>query len=209
MDKNIKSKYMKNFKDHKAEVALENEDFLILDWKDRNGSKDYAVRYIVDCQNGILIISGDLGNCIASWYNPVTPDALAHYVNNISYFIEKFQCSSCKYNYRMEDIESDLESIKEEYLKDESRIYREPTEKIEKDFAEMLDLCKEITFGEDMSYPYSFIKIAEKYVNPWDESEFASLGKRIDGRVYMWAVGFQMALEQIRNPQYVSETEHI
>ena len=199
MDKNIKDRCKKRFKDHKATVLLENENFLVLDWRNKDGSGEYSVRYIVDCQKGNLFISGDLGDCIASWFNEITPDAMARYVNDIQYFMGKFQCSSDKYDYHWEDIKSDLEGIREEYLEEhKSYGYGETVEEIEKDFAEMLDLCEEMTFGENIPYPDNFVKLAEKYAAPWWESEFANIGKRISGRVYLWVVGYQMALKQIR-----------
>lgn len=197
MDKGIKDRYRERFKDHKATVFLENEDFLILDWRNKDGNGDYSVRYIVDCQKGNLLISGDLGYCIASWFNKVSPDNIARYVNDIQYFMGKFQCSSDKYDYRWEDIKSDLESIKEEYL-EEHESYGESAYEIEEDFSEMLHLCEEMTFGENVPYPDDFVELAEKYADPWWESEFADIGKRISGRVYLWAVGYQMALKQIR-----------
>lgn len=190
---------MKRFKDHKATVALENEDFLILDWRDKNGSGEYAVRYIVDCQKGNLIVSGDLGDCIANWFNNVTPDKLACYVNDISYFMGKFQCSSDTYDYQWSDIVSDLESIKEEFLKDNGNWnYGISAVEVEEDFAEMLRLCDGMTFGENVPYPDAFVELVKKYADPWWESEFAHIGKRISERVYLWAIGYQMALKQIR-----------
>lgn len=197
MDKGVKERYRKRFKDHKATVLLENEDFLILDWRNKDGSGEYSVRYIVDCQKGNLLISGDLGDCIASWFNKVTSDDMVRYVNDIQYFMGKFQCSSDKYDYRWEDIKSDLDGIKEEYLK-EHESYGESVDEIEEDFSEMLNLCGEMTFGDNIPYPDDFVKLAEKYAEPWWESRFVDIGKRISGRVYLWAVGYQMALKQIR-----------
>jgi hypothetical protein len=199
MDESIKSRCMKRFKDHKATVVLEDKNFLILDWRDKSGSGEYAVRYIVDCQKGNLIVSGDLGDCIASWFNNVTPDKLACYVNDISYFMGKFQCSSDTYDYQWRDIVSDLEGIKEEFLKDDGNWNHGISEdEVEEDFAEMIRLCDEMTFGENVPYPDAFVELVEKYADPWWESEFAHIGKRISGRVYLWAVGYQMALKQIR-----------
>ena len=153
----------------------------------------------MDCQKGNLIVSGDLGDCIASWFNHVTPDKLACYVNDISYFMGKFQCSSDTYDYQWSDIVSDLEGIKEEFLKDDGNWnHGISADEVEEDFAEMLRLCDEMTFGENVPYPDAFVELAERYADPWWESEFAHIGKRISERVYLWAIGYQMALKQIR-----------
>ena len=103
------------------------------------------------------------------------------------------------YDYQWSDIASDLEGIKEEFLKDDGNWnYGISADEVEKDFAEMLRLCDEMTFGENVPYPDAFVDLAEKYADPWWESEFAHIGKRISGRVYLWAIGYQMALKQIR-----------
>lgn len=53
--------------DFDSRLVFENDDFFIMDWKDRNGSGNLATRYIVDKGRGDLIITGDAGDCIASW----------------------------------------------------------------------------------------------------------------------------------------------
>lgn len=59
----------KRFKDHKATVVQSDDKFFILDWRHISGTGDYYVRYILDIKRGVFFISGDLGDCIACWYN--------------------------------------------------------------------------------------------------------------------------------------------
>lgn len=59
-----------NFSSHKAELIQDTERYFAVDWRKEDGSGDYYVNYILDKKRGSLIISGDLGDCIATWYNP-------------------------------------------------------------------------------------------------------------------------------------------
>lgn len=53
-------------------------------------------------------------------------------------------------------------------------------------------------FGENSYYPDKLTDLMEKYNPDWWESDFVDVGKRIDQRVVLWAVGYQMALQQIQ-----------
>ena len=55
---------------------MDDEKILIIDWKNKDGSGEYAIRYTLDMEKGNFIITGDVGYCIASWYNHLTPDIL-------------------------------------------------------------------------------------------------------------------------------------
>lgn len=112
--KDIFSHYNQEFD---STLVFEDDNFFIMDWRDKNGSGNLATRYIVDKQKGDLIIKGDSGECIASWYNPITVENLVHYINSAEYFIGKMRCSSHKYTYDYHDVEKDLEDEKQGYLK--------------------------------------------------------------------------------------------
>lgn len=187
----------KRFNEHKATVVQRDDKFFILDWRHISGTGDYYVRYILDIKRGAFIISGDLGDCIACWYNEVSPENLAHYISDISYFLGKFQCASDKYCYRSEDIENDLDAIKQEYLNGIDS-YNFTKEEIEEDFEEMLNILEYIDLGENTCYPSNLTDLMEKYNTDWWESDFVGIGKRIDQRVILWAVGYQMAIQQIK-----------
>lgn len=186
----------KTFRNHKATTVRKDDDFLIVDWRRASGSVAYYVRYILDVKRGTLIISGDLGDCIACWYNEVPPSYMAGYLNDIHYFMSKFQCSSDRYTYDWDDIESDLKLIKQTYLNDIDS-YDFSKKVIEKDFEEMQSIMENAELDERTHYPNDLIELMEKYDCDWWESDFARVGKRIDQRVILWAVGYQMAWEQI------------
>ena len=89
-----KERARNSFRNHEATIVLQNDDFFVVDWKNRNGSGEYAVRYLLDIKKGNFVVSGDLGDSVASWYNKVIPEKLKSFVNDISYYIGKFQCTS-------------------------------------------------------------------------------------------------------------------
>lgn len=202
MTDEIYEKYRKVFeeKGHIATPVLINDDWWIVDWRKASGGSDYAVRYIIDCKKGNLIITGDLGDCVACWYNTVTPNNMQRYVQSIDYFIGKMQATSDKYSYRGEDIKADLEEIKQEYLNnlDDYVIYEdmedaERREKINEDFEELQSILDEINVNEHTNFPSEYADIVSEYNPDWWDSDFADVGRRIDPRVYLWAVGLREA----------------
>ena len=56
----------KMFKTHKAALLQDNERYCIIDWRRADGSGDYYINFIVDKERGSLIVSGDLGDSIAT-----------------------------------------------------------------------------------------------------------------------------------------------
>ncbi|MCD8218100.1 MAG: hypothetical protein LUD01_08670 [Clostridiales bacterium] len=183
----------------------EDDNFFIMDWRDRNGSGNLATRYIVDKEKGDLIIKGDAGDCIASWYNQVTPENLVCYINSTYYFVEKIQCSSNKYTYEWSDVREDLNDKKQEFL----GLYEDGELNddisgfdIEEDFAEMEDILSGLDLNDNTVYPDNLTDLFQKYDSDWFES-FTGLGKRIDKRVYLWTYGFQEGVERLRGKEFV------
>jgi len=70
----------RHFKDHAATLVQDTDRFTIIDWRNRNGSSNYSITFIVDKKRGSLIVSGDLGDSIAVWYNPVEISDLKKYI---------------------------------------------------------------------------------------------------------------------------------
>ena len=187
-------------------LIFEDEQFFIMDWRDKNGSGNLATRYIVDKKKGDLIIKGDAGDCIASWFNEVTPEDLVHYINSTDYFIGKMQCSTNKYSYDHRDIEEDLDEIKQECLKllqEDNLVVEVTEEELVEDFQEMQDILDDMSLSEGTQYPSDLIDLMGKYDPDWWEGDFSRLGKRIDKRVYLWTYGYQEGVERLRGEEYV------
>ena len=184
----------RTFKNFIADPVVNDEQFFIVDWHNENGSNEYAIRYILDIKKGNFIITGDAGDCIASWYNKVTPDKLKKYLESIGYYISKIQISFDKYTYNMTDIKEDLDEIKKDVLRENPDL---DIDKVNEDFDNMLELIDGIDYSEEIYYPDELIHLFEEYNEDWYESDFVRLGKRISQRVVLWTVGFQMACEQL------------
>ena len=189
------------------EPVLVHEDgrIFIMDWRDKGGSGNLATRYIVDKEKGDLIIKGDAGDCIASWFNSVTVEELACYINSIYYFIEKIQCSTNKYSYKWEDVKEDLEDRKQDIL----ALYSDGNldddiqiSDINEDFERMLDILGEFDLNENTIYPAELTDLFQKYDPDWFES-FTNLGRRIDRRIYLWIYGYQEGVERLRGKEFV------
>ena len=110
MTKERIAKFCEKFNTHKATLIQDTDRYLIIDWRRADGSGDYYVNYIVDKKRGNLIVSGDLGDSIATWYNKIKPSNLKNYVkNDIEYYISKIQTASDLFCYDEKNV---VESIK-------------------------------------------------------------------------------------------------
>ena len=186
-------------------LVLENDEFFIMDWRDRNGSGNLATRYIVDKKKGDLIIKGDAGDCIASWHNEVTVENLVHYINSTGYFIGKMQCSTNKFSYNWPDVKEDLEEERQRYIRylRDGDVDIVDEDELNEDFDSMLDILDMFTMREDCSYPDDLVELMSKYDPDWWEGPFSHLGKRVDKRVYLWTYGYQEGVERLRGEEYV------
>lgn len=88
-----------------------------LEWKNRDGSGIYRSRYIIDLEKGNIIITGDCGNAIACFSNPLKVEQLSGLVSGIGYFAEKIRCGEGMFTYEPEDIEEDLQFAEEYWRK--------------------------------------------------------------------------------------------
>lgn len=191
MQKNKLAMCKRIFKDFQAKKLVDDKNFLVIDWKNKNGSGEYSIRYTLDIEKGNFIVTSDVGYCIASWYNHLTPDNLCKFLNNIGYFKEKINCWTESYTYRYKDIKDDLFVLKNDLLNDTD--FSE--EEINEDIEEILSMAEYIEKGM-ASYP-DLIDIYTKYYSDWWDSGFSTLGRRISDRIYLWAAGFQMAWKQL------------
>lgn len=182
------------FKDFVATKVIDNEKILIVDWRDTSGSFNYFVRYMLDVERGVLVITGDIGSCIAEWSNHVSPESMKGYLSSVSYFMEKIRCSSNLHTYKWSDVEEDLEEFKKDYmipmLTDDSISEQE----LEEDYKEIEDILLELTLTDNTQYPERLSKILEKYEEEWWKLSF---GMRTDRRIYLWIIGYQMACDYL------------
>ena len=182
-----------NFKDFVATVIVDNDKFFIVDWRHKDGGSNYFVRYICDLKLGSLIINGDLGSCVANWYHSVSVAEFRQYMNDLSYFIEKFKCYTDRCYRSKEVIDSDLADLKKRIIEDE---WVDDLSEIDEDFKEIRDYFV-MHWKEDAFLEPDIIEIFKKYSDEWWEDEFADIGLTVHPFVKLWVEGFNLALEQL------------
>lgn len=199
MNEEIRKNCQERFAAHKATLIQNTDRYLAIDWRDKDGRGDCYVNYILDKKRGSIIISGDLGDCIATWYNKLTVENAKEYINNVEYFIKKIQCASNKYTYDYENVISDIRKELEDVDFDVSDVYS-----LERGIFDMDDFWRVIEeeVGESTGRMGLFLPtdkliqtVGSVYEDCWEW--IGSCGERIHPRVYLWAVGFQMACEQL------------
>lgn len=185
------------FADHKASIVENNDNFFVVDWRRSDGSSVNYVRYILDRRQGTLFVSGDLGNSVACWYNPVEPEDLKRYIGNIEYYMEKIRCSTDRFVYHDEDIRADLEVIFSDILSRHEDDTDEEMEEIQEDFEDIRDWFSEYAVGNrELQFSSDIIDTMSKYDEEWYDS-FGIAGRRVAPRVYMWSAGYRMACKQL------------
>lgn len=187
-----------NFGTHKATLIQDTDRYLILDWRREDGSNNYYVNYIVDKERGSLIVSGDLGDSIATWYNHLEPFDLKKYIHNdVGYYVKKLQCASDKYICETEDVLSNIKChIDTENISD--YVYRSNEfENTEEFWGFIEDEVENSIYGSDTFVPSKYLSDVIEEVCPDSWEWLYSCGRRIAIRVYLWAEGFYMACNQL------------
>lgn len=192
----------RHFKDHVATLIQDTDRFTIIDWRKRNGSGDYYINFIVDKKRGSLIVSGDLGDSIATWYNPIKVNDLKDYIfKDIPYYMSKFQCTSDSLVYDEDDV---LESLIDGLFGVEDDRSENIDTYIESSCFDTFDEFKEALreeversiFDKDFRPTERLYELAtDVYPDAWEC--FNGCGAKIDGRVYLWAIAFNMACNQL------------
>lgn len=184
-----------HFSTHKAVLIQDTDRYFAADYRRADGSSNYYINFIVDKQNGSLIISGDLGDCIATWSNRLTPHKLNGYIrNDCWYFISKIQTSTDKYNYNPDDAYTEIVTSLTEDGFEVPAGYDYLTEK---------EFFEELREEVQKSYCYSQYNVTEKLydmmtaVNPDCVESFAFYGRSVDMRIHLWLYAFNEVCEQL------------
>lgn len=190
----------KRFNTHKAAITVTTERFLGIDWRRADGSGDYYVSYLLDRKRGALYISGDLGDCIAVWYNPLSELDLKGYIRDIGYFIGKIQCASDLYRYDKDDV---LEELHERF--DDETVESYVSFVPEFDIADSEEFWEIVSSEVGESMWTDGLHLTDRLrgiiedIDPDYIEWISSCGRSISPRVLLWAVGFRMACEQLEH----------
>lgn len=179
-----------SFRNHKAKFE-QFEGISILDWRNKDGSSNYYVRYVFDEQKGCLYIVGDLGSAVVRLTEKATLDNLSSYVNSIDYFLEKILCSTDKYIYNVELARKELQQ----------RLIKSDEEYEDEKLKELQELISDAIEHFDELKGFNLTENIEERLMEEDTDYFEwifNAGKEVDMRVILWLVGLKMAQEQIR-----------
>lgn len=164
------------FKNHKATIITETENIFVMEWKNKNGSQEYFVKYILDKQQGVFMVYGDLGESMAYWHNELEVTDVTSFVYDIGYYSEKIKIGNI-YTLRYDDIINDLSELRKEYI--------DNTEALQS-FDKALECVK---YDNNALY-----ELLTEYI---ETDELSCVGKRLDQRIHLWAAGFLLACEQL------------
>lgn len=78
------------FTNHEAKVVIDDGRLCMIDFRNKNGSSDCYVNFIIDKKRGAFVVSGDLGSSMAIWYNPLNATDIKNYIRNVNYYAKKF-----------------------------------------------------------------------------------------------------------------------
>lgn len=202
-DKEIRENAERNAKErfstHKATIVTDTDRYLAIDWRREDGGIEYYINFVIDKKRGAFIVSGDLGESIALWYNKLEPSNLKCYITDVGYYIEKIQCASDLYNYSDESVMEDLKATFEadEIIENADHINYDDLG----DFYDFDDLEDEVA---DCIINNVFIP-SDRLIDILRNFGYSDLmwvydsriGQRISGRVHLWQIGFKMACEQL------------
>jgi len=204
LDRERKERCEKRAKEHFADfeaLVKEHDGITIIDWRNRNGSGNWAVRYILD--GGRLIVTGDLGSAVFERCDPFTVDYCSRaMLSNMFYFAHKCIADGSGishggiYEYDKAILEADLDKQLGEWFSD-----LEDPDDIEElaDIRETLLNSRRgmggIEVSEDLDY--RLCKLAD---GCWDCEDVAALedcGKEYALFYIAWLTGLEMACKQI------------
>lgn len=183
------------FANHEANVLLDDENFFIVDWRNKNEPYVYAIRYVLDKKEGVFTAYGHscvaLDTSVAYWDGSIKPDEIAVYISDIARYIRHIVAGDIKGADDMlaiKELAISRDERRETMLEEEYK--PEDIQEMEDDFNRMIDM---ITNGCSL-YDGDFQDLFYKYrigSNPID------LNKYVRHWVFIWAAGYILACEQL------------
>lgn len=180
----------KTFKNFKAKLTQTN-DVQIIDWRNKNDSCTYYIRFLFDKTAQTLTVSGDVGYGVFHFSEPATFEAVSKY-STLNYFISKLVCATDTTCY-------DEEYAFVEAMEQLSMIHDNDNEQI-KNLAQKLADEADRGFEEDTLY--------ELEQQDAEYGEWAyKIGQLPHIRLILWWQALKLIREQIRETKELSEDE--
>lgn len=184
------------FKNHRATYKLYGDDVAALDFRNKDGSIAYYIRYVFDGYN--LYISGDLGTAVITLTEKATLSALANYINMPDYFTEKIRCSSDLYVYDYKKAHRVLEEKLLENICDEDYDDPEDAECLREERGDLIsDLLGTLDSYNGWSVSSDMIdRVSE--IDPDYFEWLYSAGREYSPRIACWLMGLYLAFHQLK-----------
>ena len=191
------------FKNHAATIVEDTDSLISIDFRNKSGSSSYYINYIIDKRYGTLIISGDIGYCIAEWSHPHDASSVKGLIkDDPEYFISKFATSTDKTYYDEDKLYADImELVSETQLDDARFMWDSACHRNDDD--ENYTLEDDLKYSIHWSIFHNENRISEDlqaFVLEYfdiDLYEMPYIGEAIAPRVYLWIFGYLMACEQL------------
>jgi hypothetical protein len=173
------------FCDHIATKSQYTDTLCAIDWRNKNNSAIYSVRYLFDSDR--LIVTGDLGEAIFAglskkwWFEYFASD-------NFCYAVEKMRCRYPN-NHRID--ERVWENDFEQWTKDD-----EPSEKAIGEVSEIYTIYGK-DFFEQMIFTNLSIEV-EKELGSCSLDDISNFGSTHDPRTILMLEGLVMAISQLK-----------
>lgn len=168
----------------------------VLDWKNKNGSSNGAVRYVM--LDDVLYISGDLGSAVVQLKEWANLANISHY--RLEYFMKRIECSTDLYDFDTNEAEKEIRDYIYEMFEDaEYPLDENEQHKVELAIYDLIENATDdgIVFTEYADRTLNGI-IPEQL---FEENEFLEFGKSVSANVLCWYVGFRMAYENLKLQQ--------
>lgn len=179
----------KNFRNHKA-TFKQFDGISTLDWRNKDGSSNYYIRYVFDEEKGCLYITGDLGSAVVRLTEKSMLESLSSYINSIGYFLGKILCSTDKYVY---DLELARDQLKQRLIIPDEEYEDERLDELQVLVSDTLECFEELN-GFNLSDDVKE-RLSKEDADYWEW--IYDIGKDVDIRVILWLVGLEMAYNQI------------
>lgn len=183
-----KERGRRQFRDFEA-VLTKLPEIEILEWKNKNGSCDYRIRFLFDEKAQSMTVTGDLGTAVFVFTEPATFDRISRYTS-LDYFFEKMKASTDEYYY-VSDKEIFLEEL-EKYAG--LSFYRNDNNKVEID--ELIDTLWDLYGMDGIELDNETYTELYRYCDDIYEW-IGDVGKRIHPRVILWLEALHCAREAL------------
>lgn len=190
------SDYQKSWETH-AERKFENFEanliqmrgFSVLEWKNRDGSNDYNIRFGFDEEYGRMTVDGDLGTAVFHFTEKATVFSIGKYCS-LDYFMEKMVCSTDEWFY-------DSDAAKEELIETlagDSLDSDEDEEGLDELIDEIMNIYNQHGHGLELTDELE-TRLAYYDADFWEWIYAA--GRFPAGRIILWMSALRMARKQL------------